>query len=84
MGTRGKATMAFCAICGRYHDPGVGCLDGTKDILQGAGAIPPGQPAKEGFKQVAAQADRWLVRVLIWALVVIVLLFVIASWVKSA
>jgi hypothetical protein len=81
---RGKATMAFCAICGRYHDPGVGCLEGTREILQGAGAAPPPEPAKEGFKRVAAQADRWFVRILVWALVVIVFLFVIASYVKSA
>jgi len=76
--------MAFCAICGRYHDPGVGCLDGTKDLLQGTGTVPPPEASKEEFKRISIQADRWFIRVLIWALVLIVLVFVVASLVKSA
>jgi hypothetical protein len=79
----GKANMAFCAICGRNHDPGVGCLDGTQDLLKSAGTNPPPELSKEGFKRVSKQADRWFLKVLVWAFVAIVILFLIASFVKK-
>jgi len=75
--------MAFCAICGRYHDPGVGCLDGTRDVLRETKTIPSTELSGKEFKRVARQADRWLVKVLLWALVVIVQLFLITSFVRK-
>jgi hypothetical protein len=79
----GKANMAFCAICGRNHDLGVGCLDGTQDLLKSAGTTPPPELSKEGFKRISKQADRWFLKVLVWAFLAIVILFLIASFVKK-
>jgi hypothetical protein len=75
--------MEFCAICGRHHDPGVGCLDGTQDLLKRAGSNPPPELSKEGFNRVSKQADRWFLKVLLWAFAVIVVLFIAASLVKK-
>lgn len=76
--------MAFCAICGRYHEQGVSCFDGTGEMLREAGVSAPPEPskAKEGFDQIARKADRWFLKVLLWALAIIVLLFVLFSLIK--
>ncbi len=75
--------MPYCAICGRHHAPGVGCFDGTRELLEDAGAKRSPAMSGEESRLVAKQADRWILKVLIWALVVIALLFVIASLIKT-
>ncbi len=72
--------MAYCAICGRQHEPGVGCLDGTGEILGEAGMGSPPETSKEELAQITKGADRWFLKMLLWALIVIFLLFVISSY----
>jgi hypothetical protein len=78
------ANMAFCAICGRYHETGAGCLEGTEDILKSAGAGSPPKPSKEGFRQTARKADRWFLKMLFWAFVVIALLYILFYIISKA
>jgi hypothetical protein len=71
----GKANMPFCAICGRHHEPGIGCFEGTGELMKESGIrIPPATP-KEGTKKIIKEADRWFRRMLLWVLIVIVLVF---------
>jgi hypothetical protein len=76
---RERQIMAFCAICGKNHDPGVGCLDGTGEILKEAGASSPSKLSPKEFQQTAQKADRWFLKVLLFAFVVIVLLYIVFS-----
>jgi hypothetical protein len=76
---RERQIMAFCAICGRQHELGVGCLDGTGDITKKAGASSSPKPSSKEFQQTAQKADRWFLKVLLFAFVVIVLLYIVFS-----
>ena len=76
--------MAYCAICGRQHDPGVGCVDGTAQLLNVADANARERSSKVEFKRIAKQADKWLVKVLLWAVGLVILMFVIYSFVNKA
>lgn len=31
--------MAYCIICGRQHDPSVGCMDGAGQVLKDLGIL---------------------------------------------
>jgi len=46
--------------------------------------MPPPELSKEEFKLVSRQANRWYAKILVWALLAIILLFLIASYVKKA
>jgi hypothetical protein len=69
--------MAYCGICGRHHDPGAGCFDGTNQALKDTGIDTLHRPPDADFRQIAKQADRWIVKVLLWILVIIVLVMVL-------
>ena len=71
--------MAYCAVCGRNHETGAGCFNGTAEILDKAGMNAPQGFSHEKFRQIAKKADRWFLRLLLWALVLIVLIFLVSS-----
>jgi hypothetical protein len=70
--------MAYCAICGRDHDTGVTCLDGTQELLKDVGADSRPRLSEEEFKRVSKQADKWFLKVLVWAFVIIAALLIVA------
>jgi hypothetical protein len=57
--------MPYCAICGRHHEPGVGCFDGTRQTLNDAqiGMSGRTRARKSGSTK---QADRWIMKALLW------------------
>ena len=48
--------MAYCVICGRWHDPDVGCFDGTGQSLRDMG-IP--RPRSRRAKGSSTGEKKW-------------------------
>jgi hypothetical protein len=49
--------MSYCVVCGRQHDPGVGCFDGAGQALRDIG-LPRGR-AKSPPGRKHSSAARW-------------------------
>jgi hypothetical protein len=50
--------MSYCVICGRQHDPGVGCLDGAGQALRDIG-LPQGRPELPPGRKPSSAARKW-------------------------
>lgn len=65
--------MSYCAICGRQHDPDVGCLDGTGQALRDIGL----RQRAEGVARAGGRAGR---AVAWFALASVVVLLAVFAW----
>ncbi len=57
--------MAYCGICGRYHDPGESCIDATNQVLKDIGLSDAPKSPGADFGRIAKRSDRWFLKVLI-------------------
>ncbi len=71
--------MAFCAICGSYHDPDLPCVNRAKQTLRGAGIEEDHQKPGPEFPEIAKAADRFMLKVLIGALAGLIALVILAK-----
>ncbi len=70
--------MGYCAICGRYHDSRTGCFDNDLGLTpDGVDQTPHGSPSR--FKTIARQADRFILKLLLIGLLVIVGVMVLTA-----
>ncbi len=76
--------MAFCAICGRHHSADGGCYQtevqglpktGVRDA---AGKI-PGRTSGERFRGIAKHADRFMLKLLLLFLALLILAMVLQA-----
>ncbi len=70
--------MSFCAVCGTQHDPGAFCIGRAGEGLPDGASRKSRKVSKAEFKRVAQAADRFMVRFLLIALVLLVLVMILA------
>jgi hypothetical protein len=71
-------TMSFCAVCGTQHDPGAPCIGRAGEGLPDGASVKSRRVSKAEFKRVAQAADRFMVRFLLIAVVLLALVMVVA------
>lgn len=71
--------MAFCAICGSYHDPDLPCVDKARQTLRAAGVKEDSQKPGQDFRETAKLADRFMLKVLIIAFAIIAAILILAK-----
>ncbi len=78
--SNGEDAMAFCAVCGSYHDPDLLCFNKATQTLRGAGIEEEHQKPGAEFRKIAKLADRFMLKVLIAALADLVALVILARF----
>lgn len=63
--------MAFCAICQRYHDPDIGCFDGSGQILRNMGIEREDKYLPKNRLQKKSSKTKWLVLVFLLSVFII-------------
>jgi hypothetical protein len=71
--------MSYCVICGRQHDPGVGCFDGAGQALRDIGLPRSRAQSPFGPKQSSAARKWTLWRGLLLAAVLAFLIYRLAN-----
>jgi len=72
--------MRYCAICGRHHESETGCFGSElgEPPNQGMGEE-RSKSSPEQFKIIARQADRFIVRLLLFGLAGIALVMILVA-----
>ncbi len=74
--------MAYCIICGRQHDPSVGCLDGAGQVLKDLG-IPRSRNRFHTGRRNAARGGRAMVPLVIAVVAALLLVFWLAGRIRG-
>ncbi len=71
-------TMSFCTVCGTQHDPDKPCIGRGGEGLPDGASVKSRRVSKAEFQRVAQAADRFMVKLLLIALIFLVLVMILA------